>query len=125
MVGISFLGSLMVAPSSDNAVRIQIAVVLIANLILRIARGARNFAGSLLAFARFVRTNLMHRRSLWCLRRLLLVMARRLMGGIPAFETTPHRVIADGDLVAFHSTYEGYAGPMPLVAFDIVRVVDG
>ncbi len=46
------------------------------------------------------------------------------LAGNAAFKATPHRVIADGDLVAFHSTYEGF-GPSPLVAFDIFRVANG
>lgn len=52
---------------------------------------------------------------------------RALAGSLensPEFKATPHRVIADGDLVAFHSTYVGL-GPTPLVAFDIFRVADG
>lgn len=42
----------------------------------------------------------------------------------PEFKVTPHRVIADGDLVVLHSTYAGF-GPVPLVAFDIFRVANG
>ena len=42
---------------------------------------------------------------------------------LPGFKATPHRVIADGDLVAIHSTYTGF-GPAPLVAFDIFRVAN-
>lgn len=48
--------------TSENAVRTQIAVALIAYLILRMAREATVAQPSLLAFARLVRTNLMHRR---------------------------------------------------------------
>ena len=47
---------------SENAVRIQIAVALIAFLILRMARLAQNVVHSPLEFARLVRTNLMHLR---------------------------------------------------------------
>jgi IS4 transposase len=47
---------------SDNAVRIQIAVALIAFLLLRLAHAAQRTVHSLLAFARLVRANLMHRR---------------------------------------------------------------
>jgi IS4 transposase len=47
---------------SENAVRIQIAVALIAFLILRVAQLAQNTVRSALEFARLVRTNLMHRR---------------------------------------------------------------
>jgi IS4 transposase len=49
---------------SDNAVRIQIAVALIAFLLLRLAHAAQRAVHSLLAFARLVRANLMHRRPL-------------------------------------------------------------
>jgi IS4 transposase len=49
---------------SENAVRIQLAVALIAYLLLRIAHAAQRIITSPLAFARLVRTNLMHRRSL-------------------------------------------------------------
>jgi hypothetical protein len=47
---------------SENAVRIQIAVALIAFLILRLARAAQKIVRSPLEFARLVRANLMHRR---------------------------------------------------------------
>lgn len=47
---------------SENAVRIQIAVALIAYILLRLAKDAVKFIGSPLAFARLVRVNLMHRR---------------------------------------------------------------
>jgi hypothetical protein len=47
---------------SENAVRIQIAVALIAFLILRMAQMAQKAVHSPLEFARLVRTNLMHRR---------------------------------------------------------------
>lgn len=47
---------------SENAVRIQIAVALIAYLILRLAQAAQKTVRSPLEFARLVRTNLMHRR---------------------------------------------------------------
>jgi IS4 transposase len=50
--------------TSENAVRIQIAVALIAFLLLRLAQNTvRNTLGPL-AFARIVRVNLMHRRRL-------------------------------------------------------------
>jgi hypothetical protein len=48
--------------TSENAVRIQIAVALIAFLLLRLAQATQNTVQSPLAFARLVRTNLMHRR---------------------------------------------------------------
>lgn len=47
---------------SENAVRIQIAVALIAFLILRMAQAAQKTVHSPLEFARLVRANLMHRR---------------------------------------------------------------
>jgi transposase len=48
--------------TSENAVRIQIAVALIAYLLLRLAQKAQTAILSPLAFARLVRVNLMHRR---------------------------------------------------------------
>ena len=50
--------------TSENAVRIQIAVALIAFLLLRLAQAAAKTVESPLAFARLVRANLMHRRPL-------------------------------------------------------------
>ncbi len=47
---------------SENAVRIQIAVALIAYLLLRLANQTAKVVEGQLAFARLVRTNLMHRR---------------------------------------------------------------
>lgn len=47
---------------SENAVRIQIAIALIAVLILRMAQMAQKAVHSPLEFARLVRANLMHRR---------------------------------------------------------------
>ncbi len=49
---------------SENAARIQIAVALIAFLILRMAQAAQKTVQSPLEFARLVRSNLMHRRIL-------------------------------------------------------------
>jgi len=48
--------------TSENAVRIQIAVSLIAFLLLRLAHDANRIVQSPLAFARLIRANLMHRR---------------------------------------------------------------
>ena len=48
--------------TSENAVRIQVAVALIAFLLLRMAQAAQERVQSPLAFARLVRANLMHRR---------------------------------------------------------------
>jgi hypothetical protein len=50
--------------TSQNAVRIQIAVALIAFLLLRLAQAGQQAVKSPLAFARLVRLNLMHRRPL-------------------------------------------------------------
>jgi len=50
--------------TSENAVKIQIAVALIAFLLLRLAQAAQQNVHSPLAFARLVRANLMHRRAL-------------------------------------------------------------
>jgi hypothetical protein len=50
--------------TSENAVRIQIAVALIVFLLLRLAAAASRSAGSLLTFVRLVRANLMHSRPL-------------------------------------------------------------
>ena len=48
--------------TSENAVRIQIAVALIAFLLLRLAQAAQKTINSPLAFARLIRANLMHRK---------------------------------------------------------------
>jgi hypothetical protein len=48
--------------TSENAVRIQIAVALIAFLLLRLAQAVHKIVPSPIAFARLVRVNLMHRR---------------------------------------------------------------
>lgn len=48
--------------TSENAIRIQIAVALIAFLLLRLAQATQKIIDSPLAFARLVRANLMHRR---------------------------------------------------------------
>ena len=48
--------------TSENAVRIQIAVALIAFLLLRLAHDANKIVASPLAFARLIRANLMHPR---------------------------------------------------------------
>lgn len=47
---------------SENAIRIQIAVALIAYLILRLAQAAQKVVRRPIDFARLVRANLMHRR---------------------------------------------------------------
>lgn len=50
--------------TSENAVRIQIAVALIAFLLLRLAQACQQAIASPLDFARLVRANLMHRKPL-------------------------------------------------------------
>lgn len=47
---------------SENAVRIQVAVALIAFLLLRLTQAAQTAVASPITFARLVRVNLMHRR---------------------------------------------------------------
>ena len=49
---------------SENAVRIQVAVALIAYLLLRLANDAAKITHGVLAFSRLVRANLMHRKAL-------------------------------------------------------------
>ncbi len=48
--------------NSENAVRIQVAVALIAYLLLRLAQSAQEVIKSPLQFARLVRANIMHRK---------------------------------------------------------------
>lgn len=48
--------------TSENAVRIQIAAALVAFLLLRLAYATQKAVDGALAFARLIRTNLMHRR---------------------------------------------------------------
>jgi hypothetical protein len=50
--------------TSENAVRIQIVVALIAFVLLRLTHDANRIVNSPLAFARLIRANLMHRRSI-------------------------------------------------------------
>jgi IS4 transposase len=50
--------------ASENAVRIQIAVALITFMLLRLAHEANRATITPLAFARLIRANLMHRRSI-------------------------------------------------------------
>ena len=53
--------------NSENAVRIQITVALIAFLLLRLTHEANPIVKSPLAFARLIRTSLMHRRAIGAL----------------------------------------------------------
>lgn len=50
--------------TSETAVRVQITVALIAFLLLRLAHDATRIIKSPLAFARLIKTNLMHRRTI-------------------------------------------------------------
>jgi IS4 transposase len=50
--------------TSENAVRIQITIALIAFLLLRLAHDATKIVASPLTFARLIRTNLMHPRAI-------------------------------------------------------------
>ncbi len=50
--------------TSENAVRIQIAIALIAFVLLRLVHDANRIVASPLTFARLVRANLMHRRAI-------------------------------------------------------------
>jgi hypothetical protein len=50
--------------TSENAVRIQIAVALIAFLLLRLAQATQKAIPSPVVFARLIRANLMHRRAI-------------------------------------------------------------
>jgi IS4 transposase len=50
--------------TSENAVRIQIAVALIAFLLLRLVQAAQKATLSPIVFSRLIRANLMHRRSI-------------------------------------------------------------
>jgi len=68
--------------TSENAVRIQIAVALIAFLLLRLAQAAQTAVHSPLAFARLVRANLMHRRPI-----------DRLIGSDPPPTTDPKQMV--------------------------------
>jgi hypothetical protein len=65
---------------SENAVRIQIAVALIAFVLLRLAHAAQSEVESLLTFTRLVRANLMHRRPI-----------DRLLGPPPGISPCPNQ----------------------------------
>jgi hypothetical protein len=67
---------------SENAVRIQIAVALIAFLLLRMAQTAQKVVESPLAFARLVRANLMHRKRI-----------DRLIGADPRPRIDPNQMV--------------------------------
>jgi hypothetical protein len=67
--------------TSETAVRIQIAVALMAFLLLRLAQAAQKTIQSPLAFARLVRANLMHRRRI-----------DRLLSDPPTRQTNPNQM---------------------------------
>jgi hypothetical protein len=50
--------------TSENAIRIQVAVALISFLLLRLAQASQQAVASPLTFARLIRVNLMHKRDL-------------------------------------------------------------
>jgi len=54
--------------TSENAVRIQITIALIAFMLLRLAHDANQIVASRLGFTRLIRANLMHRRPVAALR---------------------------------------------------------
>lgn len=68
--------------ASENAVRIQIAVALIAFLLLRLAQETQEAVQSPLAFARLVRANLMHRKRI-----------DRLIGDDPIPKINPSQMV--------------------------------
>ncbi len=68
--------------TSENAVRIQIAVALIAFLLLRLAQAGQRCLTSPLAFARLIRANLMHRRPI-----------HRLLHGPPQAPPHPNQLV--------------------------------
>lgn len=70
--------------TSENAVRIQITVALIAFLLLRLAHDANKSVKSPLAFARLIAANLMHRRSI-----------AELLQDPPPPDPSPHQVKFD------------------------------
>jgi hypothetical protein len=67
---------------SENAVRIQIAVALIAFLLLQLAQTTQKAVQSSLTFARLVRANLMHRKRI-----------DRLIGADPISRTNPDQLL--------------------------------
>jgi hypothetical protein len=70
---------------SENAIRIQIAVALIAFLLLRLAQASQSVVRSPLHFARLVRVNLMHRRRI---DRLLQIEPPTVINGQLALQWT-------------------------------------
>jgi Transposase DDE domain/Domain of unknown function (DUF4372) len=72
----SFLGT------SENAIRIQIAVALIAFVLLRLAYATQTAVKSLLAFVRLVKVNLMHKRRI-----------DRLLSSDPPQDSDPYQLL--------------------------------
>jgi hypothetical protein len=72
--------------TSENAVRIQIAVAMIAFLLLRLAQAAQKAVQSPLAFARLVRANLMDRKRI-----------DRLIGAEPIPRINPNQMVLQWD----------------------------
>lgn len=73
--------------TSENAVRIQIAVALIAFLLLRLAQATQSAIASPLAFARLVRTNLMLKKAI-----------NRILEPEPEPIKNPNQLLLDGIL---------------------------
>lgn len=71
--------------TSENAVRIQIAVALIAYLLLKLAHAAQAAVTGPLAFARLVRANLMHRKRI-----------DRLLEPEPTLPKDPNQMVLQG-----------------------------
>jgi len=79
--------------TSENAVRIQITIALIAFLLLRLAHDANKIVKSPLVFARLIRANLMHRRSIALLLDPLLRPNRELQQITFEFEPSATRAV--------------------------------
>jgi len=73
--------------TSENAVKIQIGVALIAFLLLRLAQAAQKAIASPLRFARLVRANLMHRKRL-----------DRLLNAEPTPRRSPNQLVLQWNL---------------------------
>ncbi len=74
--------------TSENAVRIQIAVALIAFLLIKLAHGAQSVVESLTRFGRLIRATVLHRRPL-----------DRLGGRAAATDPEPIQNSAQGQLL--------------------------
>ena len=91
--------------TSENAVRIQIAVALIAFLLLRLAHEANQIVEGPLAFARLIQTNLMHRRPI----------ARLLVRPQPRRTAEPQQTIFDFGIFATRAAHRRRANRVTTV----------